>query len=57
MRVPATGGGWKPLCQAEMGCGAMADAIQGTGGMPERWGTAVQGDTFQVVHHYLEVTR
>ena len=56
MRVPAGAGRANPLFQAEMSSGAVADAIRGTGGMPERWGTAAQGGTFRVVLHRLEAT-
>jgi hypothetical protein len=56
MRVPAWGRRGKPLRQAEMGFGAVADAIRGTGRMPERWGTPAHWGTFQEVLHYLEVT-
>ena len=57
MGVPAVAGGVKPLCHAEMGIGAVADGIRGTGGMPERWGTAGQWGSFQLVLPHLEVTQ
>jgi hypothetical protein len=57
MRVPAAPEHAKPLCHAEMGFWVVAYAIQGTGGMPERWGTTAHWGTFLVVLHYLEVTQ
>jgi hypothetical protein len=56
MRVPPGVARAKPLCQAKMDSGAVADAIRGTGGMRGQWGTPTHWGTFQLMLHYLEVT-
>jgi hypothetical protein len=57
MPVPARGRRLKLLHRAGMRIGAGVSASRRTGGMRERWGTAAQCDTFQLVLLYLEVTQ
>jgi len=57
MRVPAAVRRVKLLWQAKMGFGGEMVASRSTGGMPERWGTGGQCDSFHLVFHHLEVTR